>query len=186
MALSQAQIVELKKKFKDTPKDRVLFDIRETFTDSETSRLYGAGIYPLEARVAMRFYGERRGRYLDEAQAPKEPEVPELGELFNQMQRQQEADATGFAPDTGAPNTEATSIMGKDTVTQEDKLEENTDQTPIPERFAEYKTLTENGITTIEQLEKLTREDLIKIPGIADATATKIGLALAEYNNLNS
>lgn len=184
MGISAEKRAELEEKFKDTPQNgRVLFEVREVFSDSGTGLHYGKGVYPLKKDVAERFFREKRGRYIDASQAPKE----EQGSFFGS-----DAEAASLGEAQSAPgeemehglNSEATSQTGEDSEVTEDEVVVD-EETPLPTRFPERAVLIELGLDTIEKVEALSEDELKAKPGIAQAKATKIGLALAEYRELN-
>ncbi len=185
MGISAEKRKQLEEQFKDVPQEgRVLFEVRATFSDSGTGLHYGKGIYPLRKEVADRFHREKRGRFIDASQAPKEEEAGGFFGTPNEAANLAESESRPNEDDADDPNTETTSLLGKDK--EVEKTEDPpAEDTPLPQRFPERQILVDLGIDTIEKLEALSEDDLKAKPGIAQAKATRIGIALAEFRELN-
>ena len=66
-----------------------------------------------------------------------------------------------------------------ETVDEADAEYEET-STPLPDDFPGKSQLEEEGISTIEEVKAMKKEDLLKIPGVGEATVTKMAMYLEE------
>lgn len=132
--------------------NKIPFEIKQVFT-TKGNKMYGKGVYELDAETAERFKKEGRGDYVNADDNPKSKQ-----KTAPAQKKQQEGGAKTNGG-TGAPN-----------------------ESDIPGNFVRRGKLIAAGFDTIEKLKAAKQEEIAKaVEGDEDAAIVgKIGLAIEQ------